>query len=650
MKHKLRDGEESLPRKSSQSTTELREQTQLLREISSRLELSSCMLDKIGHIACTTANSTHAQLAQITALTESFQSFLELSRTLHPEQALQLERLEKMRAELRKCCPPTHEAEPPICRCEPCEPHGGFRPGDGYSAKSRGAARPLRVDPQGHEPWTIEPHEMHELEFLPAVPRGPLVGPLVPVAATQRPLDFRSGGGAFPGGGAQEPVTFRTFTETGVAGIWPPDMSGAKAGDVVVMSGNLWLKLSVDGGKSFADVDFTKVFATPAYGGTWAGDQVIHYVPQIDCFVLYVQSRAGGQGSPIQGKNAVKVALASPADLKKFSGGTAAWLRQWDFTSDEFGINAWMDFPDLTYGDAFLYVNTNAFTRTYNSAGKEQNGFAGKLFFELPLKELQAGTGFGYYFAMLTEALNYGSPTQNVRDENYWAAHVNNSALRIYSSKGNDPNYYWRERKLKANWPMAAKDANGIADIISSAPDSGDWISIEHRIIGATKVVNQLWFAWTAANGKSDAGGFEFPKPHIQIAKFDLTQDYNCVDQTQVWNPDVAYAYPSLTTNSNNEVGISLAWGGGTSFGSHAVGIINDFVVWFGDASDMTSTRTNPTRFGDYLHVRLAHPDTRFFSAFGYAVNKTSATPPTEDDQYIYVEFGREAIAPSPLR
>jgi hypothetical protein len=626
-------------------------QTEHLAGIQAGIELDVCLLDKIGRIVCTTANETHAQLVQITALTEAFQSFLELYRTLHPEQALQLERLEKMRAELRKCCPPKHEAEPPICRYEPCEPHGGFRPGDGYSMKSRGVARPVQVDERPHEAWTIQPHEMHEEEFLPAVPRGPLVGPIVPVAPTARPLDFRSGGGAFPGGGTQEPVTFRTFTESGVStGIWPPDMSGAKAGDVVVMSGNLWLKLSVDGGKSFTDVDFTKVFAADKTYGSWAGDQVIHYVPQIDCFVLYVQSKAGAKGSANQSKNVVKVALASPADLKKFNGGKAAWRRQWDFTSDDFGITVWMDFPDVSYGDAFLYVNTNTFTRTFDSAGKEQNAFAGKLFFELPLKELQAGTGFGYYYALLTEALSYGSPTQNVKDENYWAAHVNNSTMRIYSSKGNDPNYYWRERKLKANWPMATNDANGVPDIVSSAPDSGDWISTEHRIIGATKVVNQLWFAWSAANGQGGAGGFDFPRPHIQIAKFDLTQDYACVDQMQVWNADVAYAYPSLTTNSNNEVGISLAWGGGTSFGSHAVGIIGDFVVWFGDASDMTSTRTSPTRFGDYLHVRLAHPDTRFFSAFGYAVNKTSATPPAEDDRYIYVEFGREAIAPPPIR
>jgi len=75
-------------------------------------------------------------------------------------------------------------------------------------------------------------------------------------------------------------------------------------------------------------------------------------------------------------KNVVKVALASPADLKKFNGGKAAWRRQWDFTSDDFGMTAWMDFPDISYGDAFLYVNTNTFTRTYDSAGKQQNAFA----------------------------------------------------------------------------------------------------------------------------------------------------------------------------------------------------------------------------------------------------------------------------------
>ena len=642
------DEPDLLSRLLPQLLAEMREQTRHLAALSAAAEIDRCLLDQIGRIACLTANESHRTANLIEGMAENVSALLALYRGSHPDQALQFDRIPKLESEFRRCC---EDETPPkrICHFKPCEPNGGHHPGDGFSAKSRGYARLLETDPQGHEPWTIEPHGMHEDEFLPPVPRGSIVGPLVPVAATARPLDFRGGG--FPVGGAQDPVSFRTFTESGVVtGIWPPDMSGAKAGDVVLMSGNLWLKLSVDGGKTFTDIDFTKVFAASKTYGTWAGDQVIHYVPSIDCFVLYVQSKNGAKGSADESKNVVKVALASPADLKKHSGGKPAWWRQWDFSSDDFGLTAWMDFPDLTYGEGYLYINTNSFFRSYDSAGNQMNAFTGKLFFELPLKELQAGSGFTYQYALLTEALAYGSPMQNIGDENYWAAHVDNSTMRIYSSKGTDTNYYWRERKLKANWPMAATDANNVPDIISAAPDSGDWISADHRIIGATKVVGQLWFAWSAAAGKSDGGGLEFPKAHIQIAKFDPGRDYECVEQTQVWNADIAYAYPSLTTNSNNEVGISLAWGGGTSFGSHAVGILGDFVVWFGDASEMTSTRTSPTRFGDYLHVRLAHPDTRFFSAFGYAVNKTAATPPAEDDRYIYVEFGREAIPPPPLR
>jgi hypothetical protein len=199
---------------------------------------------------------------------------------------------------------------------------------------------------------------------------------------------------------------------------------------------------------------------------------------------------------------------------------------------------------------------------------------------------------------------------------------------------------------------MAPKK-NNADDIIGKAPDSPDWISEDHRIIGATRRAGQLWFAWTAAAGDGGGGGFKFPQPHIQIAIFSLTDDYNCVEQTQVWNADHAFAYPSLTTNSDSEVGISLAWGGGsTYFGSHAVGILGDFVVWYGEASEMTSVvlSPEPTRFGDYLHVRLAHPDTHFFSAFGYAVKKdTSTTPATDNPDYLYVEFGREVLAPPPL-
>ncbi len=629
----------------------LRLQTSYLSDIRKSVELTPCLLEKIGQIACMTANEVHKHTRQLTIIRGTLMSLLEMYRAVHPEQALQLEKYAKLQAELEKCCPPD-EKEDLICKYEPCKPDGGINRGDGYSMKSKGSVEIVPFSQEPHHPWQIVFRVLNdEDENLPVVQQGSFFGQITPSAPTPMVLDYQ-GGGAPPGG--QAPVKFRTFTNTQLAANWPPDMSGARGGDVVIMSGNLWVKISVDGGKTFTDLDFTKLFAADTTYGGWAGDQVIHYIPAIDCFVLYVQSYTPGSGTNMN-KNVVKVALASQADLKKFSGGREAWWRQWDFTSDTFGLgSSWMDFPDISYGEKFLHINTNVFA-----------GQTGKLFFELPLADMQAGRGFNFLYAFINDKINIGSPIQNIAgDVNYWAAHVDNSTMRIYESKGGDPNYSWRDRKI-SNWPMTTDN-----NIVSAAPDSTDWVSEDHRIIGATKVNNQLWFAWSATVGDGGAGGFKFPQPHIQIAKFDLAQDFKLLEQTQVWNADHAYCYPCLTTNSDNEVGISLSWGGGKFYGSHAVGILGDFVVWFGLESDVTLLRQDvdsngslrvdgsggpimaQTRWGDYVHVRLAHPDTRFFSGFGYAVRKDTTLPAPSIGrfEYLYIEFGRDKLEPPPVK
>lgn len=629
---------------------ELREQTRLLSQIRRDGELDPCLLDKIARIACLTANEVHQNTLQLKAMREALKALLEMYRTVNPAAALEFDRLSKLRVEIERCCPP-EERPDVICRYEPCVPDGGVQRGEGYSAKSKATILPVEIGERPHRPWQIVYKPHHEADDkLPVVPQGAFFAQTVLSPPTPNVLDFRSGGVPTPGG--QEPVTFRTFTTTELSAGWPPDMSGAKGGDVVLMSGNLWLKLSVDGGKTFTDLDFTKLFAADATYGGWAGDQVVHYVPSIDCFVLYVQSYKGASGAN-RDKNVVKIALASPADLKKFSGGRDAWRRQYDFTSDTFGLGAsWMDFPDMSYGEKFLHVNTNVFAA--------QNG---KLFFELPLADLQAGRGFTFLYAFIKDEFP-GSPIQNiVGDENFWAGHVDNSTMRLYQSKGGDPNYSWRDRKIN-NWSMTTDN-----DIVSAAPDWADWLSEDHRIIGATRVGNQLWFAWTASIGDGGGGGFKFPHPHIQIAKFDIGQDFKLVEPPmQIWNPDHAFSYPCLITNADNEVGISLAWGGGKKhYGSHAVGILGDFVVWYGVASTETSLRqqqdsagnplNNPdgspmmySRWGDYVHIRLAQPDTRYFSGFGYAVLDNPSPPPGDKMQFLYVEFGRNKQTPPPIK
>ena len=613
----------------------------------------TCLLDKIARTTCLTANEVHRNGTALKSIAVSMQALIEMYRTVNPAAALDYDRHAKLRAQLNECCPP-EEHDDHVCKYVPCPPGGGARRGDGWSAKARGSVSLVRT-PERHKEWTFVEKPRHdEDEGRGGVPLGTFTGLIDPRQPTPKPMDFHSGPGPTPPGAAG-PVGFRTFTKTELAQNWPPDMSGARGGDVVLMSGNLWLKLSVDGGKTFTDLDFTKIFAQDTVYGGWAGDQVIHYIPAIDCFVLYVQSFKGTGAQA--NKNVVKIALASQADLKKFSGGKQAWWRQWDFTSDTFGLGtSWMDFPDLTYGKDFLHVNTNVFV-----------GKTGKLFFELPLGDMVAGKGLSFLFAFIDDAgVLVGSPAQNVTgNEFYWAQHVDNSHMRIYSSVGVDPNYAWREREV-LNWPKLDS-----GDVAAKAPDNPDWISEDHRIIGATRRGNELWFAWTAASGDGGHGGFKFTFAHVQVVRFDIGTDYKRVDQFAVWNGDHAYCYPSLATNSDGEVGISLAWGGGTTFfGSHAVGILGDWVVWYGEASDVTVLRKQvgddgkfvkdasgnfvaaPTRFGDYLHVRLAQPDTRWFGAFGYAVEKdaTVTSPEAGKFVYYYVEFGREVPLPSPIK
>jgi hypothetical protein len=74
---------------------------------------------------------------------------------------------------------------------------------------------------------------------------------------------------------------------------------------------------------------------------------------------------------------------------------------------------------------------------------------------------------------------------------------------------------------------------------------------------------------------------------------------FSRISQTKVWNPDFAFAYPSLATNLIGEVGIALGFGGGSSAASptsgfeasSAVGMLGDFMVYYPALSDTSLTK-----------------------------------------------------------
>ncbi len=136
-------------RDSSPSAKELLEQTQLLTQIRRGVEMDPCLLDKLGRIACLTANEVHQNTLHVKAVRQSLEALVEMYRTVNPAAALELDRQAALRAEIARCCPPEDQPEL-ICEYEPCKPHGGVKRGDGYSVKSRGHVAALEVSEE-HE-------------------------------------------------------------------------------------------------------------------------------------------------------------------------------------------------------------------------------------------------------------------------------------------------------------------------------------------------------------------------------------------------------------------------------------------------------------------------------------------------------------------
>ena len=489
----------------------------------------------------------------------------------------------------------------------------GNRSSEIRSGKSEGIQ--VRDAPFPH--IDIEPEgDDRNPDRVPPAPEGPLIGTLDPTADPTKLGDIS-------GGGAGEGVVFHTDTPFGdlVSGGDPPDMSGASSENVVLATGNTYAVLSTDGGNTFTLLDPTTIFPSgptfDAGGNLLAGglccDQVIQYAPEFDLFIWFMQFTATGPG-PLQGINKLRIAAATAEEVRS-SGGTA-WT-YWDFFSADFGQTVVLDYPDMLIGHSMLNVSIDAVG-------------VGFLVFRIPLAELAAGGTVNFGFTNPSDsAVAYGGHvSQNTGDTVFWAGHNSTSQLRVFA---------WPEASGSYSWVDIDINSWLNTDYSSKAPDGTDWLQFMagfpgDGIIGATRrngpAGSELWLAWTAARG----GGFAHP--HIQVVELD-TGSWSVINQWQIWNPDIAFAYPCLATNRDEEVGISLGWGGNTDFGNFAVGMLGDFIVWFSEASDAALTR-----WGDYVTCRPAGRP-RLFDGTGYSVLQNA--PPATGTRYNprYTLFGR---------
>jgi hypothetical protein len=92
-----------------------------------------CQLEQISKQTCELLSEAHLQTGLQRQIAGTAERLLDIARTAHPTAELELQRLDKLRQDIEKCCPP--ELPPPFCVHEPCPQPPEFReqpPAVGY--------------------------------------------------------------------------------------------------------------------------------------------------------------------------------------------------------------------------------------------------------------------------------------------------------------------------------------------------------------------------------------------------------------------------------------------------------------------------------------------------------------------------------------
>lgn len=437
-------------------------------------------------------------------------------------------------------------------------------------------------------------------------------------AATSPPSGVAKTGAPPVGARSVDFTTYVPSPSGALINLQVPDISGADDPDgLAIHTGNRYAEV-IDGSND-TRIDPTLVFPTPI-GGVLCCDQIMTYVPSIERFVWLMQHAPSSD----LGLDGFRLAVASPADVH--TNFQTAWT-YWDFTGADFGRNgAQFDYPDLAYTDRFLIATINIGIPYLNSENKvewKEEGL-GRLLLRIDLHQLGAAGSINFDYVdpddLPLGTFQFSHLAQHGADTALLAGHLDTATVRVIAIPDGGNTYTFHDVKV-ATWH--GQDATtgpepAAIPYNSTGPDGTNWLEREgSSISGAARTGNQLWLAWTANSGKATTDDFDFPNVHVRAATIDLTT-WTTTGEMQVWNPDYAFAYPALDTNSAGEVGIIVGWGGPSNHANTAEGIIGDYVVWY-----HTDSKATPGRFGDYITLRQAGGSGLKFAAFGYFTTGT---------------------------
>ncbi len=471
--------------------------------------------------------------------------------------------------------------------------------------------------------------ESEDEDKYPPLPDGKLIGALGPHGSPYKVLKW--GGEGIP-----EPNTGVTVIRSGSTSLdlsidrkggFPVDPSGACVDlksitggvtQLVILTGNLYALISLDGGVTFKHLDPTTIFGNIPLDGLpkdrgLCCDMNLIYIPSIDRVVWPILTRGSlidstKPDTSLSHWNRLRVAFASPQQIVD-SGGTS-WS-YWDMTTATFGLNnqnAFLDYPDIHFTAENVYFSITA-TDEWRL-----------LVIRVPLKDLQ---GDGTIHIGFTDP-DTGKNAAGARlvhyspDAGYWARHDTSSQLVVFEWPDGSDTYSWRTVPID-KW----RDDDIPDDFTSLTPEGTNWLdknstairggTVQGEFKGLADSVNRrIVFAWNAPRTKG------VPQPHVRIqpilrktAAGNVT--WVAEPSSDIWNPDFAFHHAHLASNPNGEVGISVAAGGSASEATPVAGFLGDAKLY-----RLGVSTTSADIWGDYTAIRRHWPKERYFAVSDY--------------------------------
>jgi hypothetical protein len=344
---------------------------------------------------------------------------------------------------------------------------------------------------------------------------------------------------------------------------------------------NLHVGRSLNGGSTWDFIDPAGV--SQINGMSVCCHQDTIYDPSRDLTVWAVQYAA----SPTAG-NAVRVIIFDGAQqLANLS------FDFYDFTAETHcGGNDqdgdWLDRPQLALGNDNLYVAINAFRSL--SAPISPGGFRCTTMLRLPIQTLKNAGLLTYSFHSEghTDTGQFFSftPVQGATSTMYWAHHLNNTTMRVYS------------------WPESSTAVPTFTDVAHASYPTGSHTCTvtasgrnpcaldDDRHATGWLGEGVLGWMWDAPQGSSGLGTFTFP--HVRFIRLNETTKA-VLEDAAIFANNFGWLLPSVGVNGRGHIGGTIMAAGG-SLEPGCVAFVDDelksaflpfdnYLVSFGDSS-----------------------------------------------------------------